>query len=546
MSFNKKLALIKIFKQKSALVIDDFPDMRGSIRRMLISFGIDDVDTAHNGEDAMSKCSNKHYDIIVADYNLGDSKSGQQILEEMRFKSMLKYTSIYMMITAETTKAMVFGALEYQPDDYLTKPFTQTVLEKRLGRMVLEKEALREINKAMDQLDFDKAVELCKARIELHDKYEQRCYKIMGSCLYKKHKYSQSKATYEKVLEEREVEWAQIGMGKAQMALGELDEAEKTFDKLINNGCLCMEVYDCMADIQNRKGDPEQAQAILNKAIEISPNSILRQQKMAEICEDNGDWSEAEKAHRRVIRLGNNSVYESPEHHFKLARCISSEIKYSSTKDSKRVKDAEEVLRLCKRRYKNNKDVALQSDIISANVLASADKIEESNAKMADLESKIEASENRSASLLLDVARNYSATGKPEKAQHILKQMAERFADNEEICAAIDQLSTEPLTAKGKQKAIELNNEGKDLFAAKDYKKAVNLFSQALKHYPNNIGLNLNLMLALVRKMNADGATEKELEQCTFAKGKIAHIDDSNPLFERYKVLCDHLDKLKA
>ena len=181
-----KIDVIKIYKQKRGLVIDDYPDMRGSIRRMLENFGVSKVDTASNGEEAILKCEENFYDIILADYNLGDAKNGQQILEELRFKNLLKNTSLYMMITAETTKDMVFGALEYQPDDYLTKPFTQAVLGKRLDRMLIEKESLYEINSAMDKLDFDRAIKLCQQRIDMHDKLETRCYKIMGACYLKK------------------------------------------------------------------------------------------------------------------------------------------------------------------------------------------------------------------------------------------------------------------------------------------------------------------------------------------------------------------------
>ncbi len=58
------------------------------------------------------------------------------------------------------------------------------------------------------------------------------------------------------------------------MATNDLDEAEELFQKLINEGCLCMEIYDCLADIKNRQGDSDEAQRILERAIEISPNAI--------------------------------------------------------------------------------------------------------------------------------------------------------------------------------------------------------------------------------------------------------------------------------
>lgn len=539
-----KIDVIKIYKQKTALVIDDFPDMRGSIRRMLDNFGIISCDTASNGEEAILKCEDKVYDIILADYNLGDNKNGQQILEELRFKNLLKNTTIYMMITAETTRDMVFGALEYQPDDYLTKPFTQGVLQKRLDRMVLEKESLFEINNAMDLLDFDRAIELCQQRIDMHDKYEQRCLRIMSNCFYKKHQFSQAKKIYQGILEQRELEWASIGLGKSLMALNEPDQAEELFTKLANEGCLCLEIYDCLADIKTHQGDVEEAQRILERAIEVSPNAIIRQEKLAELSEDNHDWERAEKSRKKVIRLGNNSVYENPEHHFKLARCINSQISDNPEAARDKVKDVEEVMRSVKRKYKDHEDIELQSDIIQASVYANAGDETKSQAKMEAIKSKMEAAHNKSAQLMLDMAQTYKSVGDHDKAKAILKDLAKKYEDNPNISEAIDRLSDEPLSKLGKQKAVELNQQGKELFASKEYSKAIQLFTQALKHYPNNIGLNLNLMLALVREMSAQGATAAQVQHCTAAKDKLAHITPDNPMHDRYKVLCEHLVKL--
>jgi len=539
-----KIDVIKIYKQKTALVIDDYPDMRASIRRMLDNFGVIQVETASNGEEAIIKCEEQNFDIILADYNLGDAKNGQQILEELRFKNLLKSTSLYMMITAETTKDMVFGALEYQPDDYLTKPFTQGVLQKRLDRLVLEKESLYDINSAIDKLDFDRAIELCQQRIDQHDKYEQRCYRIMGSCLYKKHKFAQSKKVYQDILDERELEWAAIGLGKSMMALNELDESEAIFQKLIDDGCLCLEIYDCMAEVKTRKGEAEEAQRLLELAIEVSPNAIMRQEKLADLSEDNHDWERAEKSRKKVIRLGNNSVYETPEHHFKLARCINSEISYTDNKA--KVKDAEEVLRRVKRKYKDHENVGLQSDIIEANVYASAGDVDKSQERIGDIQKKLESTSNKSAQLMLDMAQTYKSVGDHDKAQGLLKDLAKTYENNEEISEAIDRISDEPLSKLGKQKAVELNQKGKELLSSKEYSKAIQLFGQALKHYPNNIGLNLNLMLALVREMSAQGANSRLLERCSEAKEKLAHLEKDSPLYDRYKVLCEHHTKLSG
>jgi FimV-like protein len=539
----QKIDVIKVYQRKSALVIDDYPDMRGSIRRMLVNFGINEVHTASSGSEAITECENNHFDIILCDYNLGDGKNGQQVLEELRYRRLLKRTTAYMMITAETTKSMVFGALEYQPDDYLTKPFTQTVLQRRLDRLVLEKEELHEINRAIDEQDYDRAIALCDEHINAKSRYEKKCYRIKANCFLEKHLYPQARDIFEDVLDERPVDWAQIGLGQCMMGMGELDAAEKLFHELINQNCLCLEVYDSLAEIKTQRGDIAGAQQLLEYASEISPNAILRQQLLAEISAGNGDLERAEKALRKVVRLGANSCYESPENYFKLARCISSQIEGD---DRKRINDAEEVLDRARRRYRDDDQIRLQSDVINAAVYAKAGKSDESRKRVADIQAKLPAEDIvGSAQIALDLARCYQAMGDNEQAKKILKELAEQYPDDERIGEAIDQLSEEPLSRKGKDKAVELNRRGKELLGGQQYVEAITLFGEALRHYPNNIAVKLNLLLALVRNMNTHGPNTEQLQRAEKIIHSVDTLDEEHPLRERFQVLWEHVENLQ-
>jgi len=111
----KQIDIIKTYGQKRCLVVDDVPDIRASLKRILIDFGSVNVDTAGNAEEAIDICQRNQYDIVLSDYNLGSSKNGQQLLEELRFHGLLKNTALYIMITAESASQYVLHALEYQP-----------------------------------------------------------------------------------------------------------------------------------------------------------------------------------------------------------------------------------------------------------------------------------------------------------------------------------------------------------------------------------------------------------------------------------------------
>ena len=117
------------------LIVDDFADFRRGMRKILESIGVKFIDEAEDGENAVKSMKRQAYDIVLCDYNLGfDKKDGQQVLEEAKHLGLIRYSSIFIMLTAENTMPMVMGAVEYQPDDYLIKPITKDILKTRMEK----------------------------------------------------------------------------------------------------------------------------------------------------------------------------------------------------------------------------------------------------------------------------------------------------------------------------------------------------------------------------------------------------------------------------
>ena len=135
---------------KRILIVDDLVEARSSLKKMANILGGDKIDAATDGIEAMNLIHRNDYDIVLSDYNLGRTKDGQQVLEEARFTNRLPATSLFIVITGENAMDMVMGALEYDPDGYITKPYTLNMLKERLIRIITVKEKLRPANEAID------------------------------------------------------------------------------------------------------------------------------------------------------------------------------------------------------------------------------------------------------------------------------------------------------------------------------------------------------------------------------------------------------------
>src|SRR5690606_18573760 len=102
-----------------ALIVDDFENFRGTLYKMLLDLGIGNVDSAATGEEALRYCKARNYDLILCDNNLGKGKSGQQVLEELRTTQNPCSQSLFILISAESSKSIIMAAYDYEPDAYL-------------------------------------------------------------------------------------------------------------------------------------------------------------------------------------------------------------------------------------------------------------------------------------------------------------------------------------------------------------------------------------------------------------------------------------------
>jgi len=150
---------------KNYLVVDDFIGVRQLLRESLRSLGARNIDQAASGGEAIALLAKTRYDVVLCDFNLGDGKNGQQVLEEARVRNLLLPSSVWMMVSAEKSVESVMGAAEHQPDAYLVKPITEGVLLTRLNRAWHRKQVFRPIDQAYAEKDYLKAARLCDEQI---------------------------------------------------------------------------------------------------------------------------------------------------------------------------------------------------------------------------------------------------------------------------------------------------------------------------------------------------------------------------------------------
>ncbi|WP_457425279.1 response regulator [Roseateles sp. P5_E7] len=302
------------------LLVEDFEAMRTVLKGQLLRCGAQRVDTAKDGREAAAMLSAKPYGVVMCDYNLGPGKNGQQLLEEARLKNWIGPATVWLMITAEKTSVMVSAAAEDAPDDYLLKPITESLLQTRLLKLVERKSAMAGIAVAMKAQDWRGALQLCDEQLAAGTKNLAEVLRLQAQLYQKLGEWPKAQALYESVLQRGQIAWAKLGLAQVHVHLNDLAGARALLQDAVREHPQYLEAYDELASVLQTQGEGQQQVALLERAVNLSPNSAHRQSALGVAAQAQGQHDMAERAFSRAIKLTEFSAVEDLEPFLGLAK----------------------------------------------------------------------------------------------------------------------------------------------------------------------------------------------------------------------------------
>lgn len=533
------------FHKLSYLVIDDFENFRLSLRQMLRSCGADQIELVGNAAQAIKHCTYNHVDVVLCDYNLGEGRNGQHVLEELRHRKLLKRSSLFLMVTAETSKQMVMGARENQPDGYLTKPINRAMLEQRLNALIEQRNALLPINREIDRENFPEAISLCLQALPKLPRHKTWLLKTLGELYYRLGDLSHAAKIYDDVLQQRELSWALLGRSRILLANRQQDQAVASLRQLIERHPDYMEAYDLLAEGLQQQGKLTEAQQALEQAAVHSPNALLRQKHLAELAEANQDLESASNAWRRTVNLGIHSIHDHVDHHLALGQSLSDLSEDDSESGgAERAKEAIKVLTAMEKRFADQPDINLRSRIVQCRVQAGQGNKAEAERLLSELQSDMDDNPAVTPETGLDYAKTLFRTGHEEQARTYLSRLAQDHSHNSELLQRIEALLDEPVGFRQKLKARSLNHDGIKAFEAGDLETAVQTFTEALQVVPNHAAVNLNLVQVLLKLRESGAGTRDTLTQCRDSLQRLEGLPEQHRQYRRYLALKSKLEGL--
>ncbi|NML62718.1 tetratricopeptide repeat protein [Massilia sp. RP-1-19] len=525
---------------KNYLVVDDFVGIRQLLRESLRNLGAKNIDQASSGGEAMGMLAKVRYDVVLCDFNLGEGKNGQQVLEEARIRNLLLPSSVWLMVSAEKSVESVMGAAEHQPDAYLIKPITEGMLLTRLNRVWHKKQVFRAIDQAYAEKDYLRAAKLCDEQIEANKVHETELLRMKAALMLKSGEPEKAREAYERVLKEREYQWARAGLAKIRMANGEHEQARQIFQGVIAENRNYIDAYDQMALAHQHMGQPEAACDVLERAARLSPNSVQRQRRLGEVSLKLGNIGVAEKAFRKCISIGEYSVTKTVDAYFGLARVCGQK---NETKEAL-------LLLAAARRDFPDEDIELRAKITEGLVYHESGDFRRARKAGDELEEMLNADPARpDTATCIELATLLFAVGVKDAPAELLCYVIRNNHDNilllDEVQRIFDKARLgdegELLIRKSRKEATDMMNQGVLLWKTGKLPEAVAWMRDARAALPNNLRILFNAAQILISHMQAHGY---DADLSAEATGVLLHVDKIQPGQQRFAQLMEQLAAL--
>lgn len=299
----------------SALIIDSSPTSRSVMATQLREFGMAQPAQCGRASEARKLLERHTYDVVLCEMdfqsvNVGDgsrAQSGPELLDELRRANLLPWSTVFIMVTGERTYAKVAEAAESALDSYLIKPFTAQALQDRVAQSRRRKLALEPIYAAVDKGDFEQAAKLCTVCFHARAPYWLYAARLGAELLLRLDMHAAARHLLDEVVKHQALPWARLGIARAQLGQQQVTPALRTLESLIAAEPTFADAYDVMGRTQMAMGQIDAAVATYQRAADLTPGAIRRQQKLGMLAFYNGDLETAAKSLDKAVVLGQDS-----------------------------------------------------------------------------------------------------------------------------------------------------------------------------------------------------------------------------------------------
>lgn len=213
----------------SVLIADRNPSAQKPLKDELNSLGVRNIDVASDVPDLM-RSSARGYDFIFVDSLLSDKRSTSSILEELA-KIKRPKKEVVFVISNDRSSSFLQSLIEYEPDEYIIKPYSTEDLSRKITRAAQKRKALSIVEGLIASRKFDEAIETSDRMAEEFPQYKREFFKKKVESLVAADALPKAEALIRKQITEKSHPWMEVLLAQILIGSDEFSEAESWLRK---------------------------------------------------------------------------------------------------------------------------------------------------------------------------------------------------------------------------------------------------------------------------------------------------------------------------
>lgn len=296
------------WRKAAALVVDGNPTSRMTLAGQLRTMGLHSVGQVSRMSDARRELERSRFDVVVCgDEFPKEGGTGQALLDDLRRSGLLPYQTVFIMLTNEATYMKVAEAAESSVDSYLVRPYSAGSLSDRIEQARLRKAAMLPIYEALEADQPERAVALARERFQQRGPQWLLAGRLAAEIWLRLGRLEAAESLFQAIWELDPRPWAMLGVARTQLDSGSPHRAQDTLAALIEVESDYPEAYDVLGRVQMELGQFQAALISMEKAMELTPMSIVRQQRLGMLAYFCGNRDKAVDMLERSTYLGLDS-----------------------------------------------------------------------------------------------------------------------------------------------------------------------------------------------------------------------------------------------
>jgi tetratricopeptide (TPR) repeat protein len=291
-----------------ALIVEPQTSMRNVLSAQLRDLGVGHITAVQRTHDARLALEHGSFDIVLCSREFeGMPDNGQELLDELRRENQLPYSTVFIMLCSKVTYHQVVEAAESALDGLVVRPCTATALEARLLEARKRKRELGPILQALDEGNEQAGLVLAMKRWTNQQPYASWCGRLAGELLLRLARPDEARKVFETLAAPADAAWAWLGVARAQMAMGQLAQAQQVVQKVLASEPANADVHDLEGRLLIEQCQFDRALESYRRACEITPSCLLRNQHAGALAFYQGQAEDANVWLERAVSLGAQS-----------------------------------------------------------------------------------------------------------------------------------------------------------------------------------------------------------------------------------------------